>query len=62
MFLGAHGNIIIPSRYEIRLQGQDALYATGDAKIVWTEMATGKSVPIPDPLRVLLAATEEKSK
>ena len=62
MFLGAPGNSSIPSRYEIRLQGQDALYATGDAKIVWTEMATGKSVPIPDPLRVLLAATEEKSK
>ena len=62
MYCGTPGNSSIPSSYEIRLQGQDVLYATGDAKIVWTEMATGKSVPIPDPLRVLLAAGKEKSK
>lgn len=61
MFLGVPGNSSIPSSYEIRLQGQDNLYATGDAKIVWTEMASGKSVPIPDPLRALLSNIEEKS-
>jgi acyl-CoA thioester hydrolase len=60
MFLGSPGNSSLPSHYEIRLQGQDTLYATGDAKIVWTEMATGKSVPIPDPLRVLLSGSEDE--
>ena len=58
MYCGTPGNSSIPSSYEIRLQGEDALYATGDSKIVWTEMATGKSVPIPDGLRTLLSGVE----
>ncbi len=55
MFFGTPGRSSIPSSYEIRLQGDDTLYATGDAKIIWTEVATGKSVPIPEDLRALLA-------
>ena len=58
MYLGAPGNSSIPSSYEIRLQGKDEVYATGDAKVVWTEMATGKSVPIPADLRALLSTIE----
>ena len=56
MFFGAPGRSSIPSSYEIRLQGDDTLYATGDAKIVWMEAASGKSVPIPDDFRALLSA------
>ena len=59
MFFGAPGRSSFPSTYEIRLQGDDTLYATGDAKIVWMEVATGKSVPIPDDLRELLADIAE---
>lgn len=55
MYCGEPGNSSIPSSYEIRLQGDETLYATGDAKLVWTDMATGKSVPIPDDLRDLLS-------
>ena len=55
MFLGAPGRSSIPSSYEMRLQGDDALYATGAAKIVWIDMASGKSVAIPDDLRARLA-------
>jgi acyl-CoA thioester hydrolase len=55
MFLGAPGRSSIPSSYEIRVQGDDTLYATGDAKIVWMEVASGKSVPIPDDLRARLS-------
>ena len=55
MFFGAPGRSSIPSSYEIRLQDDDALYATGDSKIVWTDMESGKSVPIPEDLRALLA-------
>lgn len=56
VFLGAPGRSSIPSSYELRLQGDDALYATGAAKIVWVDMASGKSVAIPDELRARLAA------
>ena len=55
MFLGVPGRSSIPSHYEIRVQGDSTLYASGDAKIVWTEVATGKSVPIPESLREELA-------
>lgn len=56
MFFGAPGRSSIPSSYEIRLQGDNTLYATGDAKIVWMEAASGKSVPIPEDFRALLTA------
>lgn len=56
MFFGAPGRSSIPSSYEMRLQGDDRLYATGDAKIVWTEVASGKSIPIPEDFRALLSA------
>lgn len=55
MYCGLPGRSSIPTHYEIRLQGDAMLYATGDSKIVWMEMATGKSVPIPDDLRAQLA-------
>lgn len=56
MFCGAPGTSSIPTSYEIRLVGEDTLYATGESKVVWTDRATGKSVPIPDELRAWLAA------
>jgi acyl-CoA thioester hydrolase len=59
MFLGAPGRSSIASIYEIRLQGDPALYASGEAKIVWTDVASGKSVPIPDALREHLAGLGE---
>jgi acyl-CoA thioester hydrolase len=54
MFCGQPGRSSIPTDYEIRLQGDDTLYATGESKIVWMDVATGKSVPIPDLLRAQL--------
>ena len=56
MFFGAPGRSSIPSSYEIRLQGNESLYATGDEKIVWMEAASGKSVAIPEDFRALLSA------
>ena len=56
MFLGMPGRSSIPSSYELRRAGDaDTVYATGQAKIVWTDMATGKSVPIPLDLRERLS-------
>jgi acyl-CoA thioester hydrolase len=54
MFCGQPGRSSIPTHYEIRLQGDDTLYATGESKIVWMEVASGKSVAIPDELRAQL--------
>ena len=56
MFCGRPGRSSVPTYYEIGLQGDDTLYATGDSKIVWMDVATGKSVPIPDELRAELPA------
>jgi len=54
MYAGKPGRSSIPTRFEFRLQGCDSLYATGEAKIVWMDVATGRSVSIPDSLRALL--------
>ncbi len=51
MYCGQPGRSSVPTHYEVRLQGAQEIYATGDAKIVWMDMATGKSVPIPEKLR-----------
>ena len=55
MFIGAPGRSSLPSYYEIRIDGEDKLYATGESKIVWMDAETGKSAPIPDALRMKLA-------
>ena len=54
MFCGQPGRSSIPTHYEIRLQGDDTLYATGESKIVWMDVTSGKSVAIPDELRAQL--------
>lgn len=55
MFLAAPGRSSVSSTYEIRRQGDSTLYASGDAKIVWIDVANGSSVPIPDVVRAQLA-------
>jgi acyl-CoA thioester hydrolase len=54
MYCGQPGRSSVPTHYEIRLTGDETIYATGDAKIVWMDVASGKSVPIPDALRAQL--------
>ena len=53
MYLGAPGRSSIDSHYEIVADG--TIYADGAAKIVWVDLTTGKSTPLPahiaDPLR-----------
>ena len=55
MFIGHPGRSSLPTHYELRLQGNEKLYATGDAKMVWINPASGKSVSLPDCLRQLAA-------
>lgn len=56
MFFGKPGRSSLPSYYEMRRSGEDALYAEGAAKMVWVNMATGKSSPLPDWILQSVAA------
>ena len=53
MFLGDLGRSSVGSFYEIWMDGRK--YAEGAAKIVWVDLASGRSVPLPErvaaPLR-----------
>jgi acyl-CoA thioester hydrolase len=55
MYLGDPGRTSVGSFYEIWCGGRK--YAEGAAKIVWIDLASGRSVPLPDritaPLRAL---------
>jgi acyl-CoA thioester hydrolase len=53
MFIGHPGRSSLPTHYELRLQGEEKLYATGDAKMVWINPASGRSIPLPDNMRAL---------
>jgi acyl-CoA thioester hydrolase len=50
MYAGHPGRSSLPTTYELRLVGDDKLYAEGAAKIVWMNPATGKSVPLPEEI------------
>jgi acyl-CoA thioester hydrolase len=47
LYAGQPGRSSLPTFYEMRLAGDDRLYADGAAKIVWMSPVTGKSVPVP---------------
>ena len=55
MYLGTPGRSSVDSYYDIVADG--TTYADGAAKIVWIDLKTGKSTPLPDhiagPLRAL---------
>ncbi len=51
MFSGTPGRSSVPTYYELRLVGDDRIYAEGAAKLVWINSKTGKSSPLPDALR-----------
>ncbi len=51
LYAGLPGRSSLPTHYELRLAGDDKLYAQGDAKIVWIDPASGRSIPLPDNMR-----------
>jgi acyl-CoA thioester hydrolase len=53
-FIGQLGRSSIPTHVEMRLEGDDTLYAEGAAKVVWMDTGSGKSVPIPEHVRAAL--------
>lgn len=55
-YAGKPGRSSVQTHIEMRLVGDDRLYAEGAAKIVWMDRRTGKSVPMPEGVRTLLEA------
>lgn len=51
MYASGIGRSSVVTDYEMRVVGEDRLYAEGSAKVVWIDIATGKSKPIPEALR-----------
>ena len=51
VLVGHSGRSSLATYHELRLLGDDRLFAEGAAKIVWTITATGKSAPLPENLR-----------
>lgn len=57
MYAGAPGRTSFPTYYEIvDVEDDSVMYADGEAMMVWTNRTTGKSCPVPDAMRALLAA------
>ena len=52
MYLGEPGRSSVGSHYEIWMGAKK--YADGAAKMVWIDLKTGRSMPLPELLRVLL--------
>ncbi|MDD5297907.1 MAG: thioesterase family protein [Rhodocyclaceae bacterium] len=55
-YVGHIGRSSFATYYEMRIEGDERLFADGAAKVVWMSPRTGKSVPLPDILRRLLEA------
>lgn len=53
-YAGEPGRSSVMTWYEIRVEGDERIYADGSSKIVWIDTATNKSVPLPDALRAQL--------
>jgi acyl-CoA thioester hydrolase len=53
MFVGAPGKSSVESTYEIWMS--DTKYADGTAKLVWIDLKSAKSAPLPERFRALLA-------
>ena len=56
MYLGDPGRTSVGTYYDILKNGTK--YAEGAAKMVWINLATGRSVPLPEPVSARLRALE----
>ncbi len=54
VFVGHVGRSSVDTSYEIRVVGDDRLCAEGAARVVWVDVNTGKSCPIPESLKALI--------
>jgi acyl-CoA thioester hydrolase len=59
MYLGTPGRSSVDSYYEIVANG--TTYAEGAAKIVWVDLLTGKSTPLPEHIAAPLRARAKEA-
>ncbi len=55
-YVGHPGRSSVPTHVEMRIVGDERIYAEAAAKVVWMDMQTGKSVPLPDHVRAVIEA------
>ncbi len=55
IFIGQPGRSSLPTFYELRRLDDHRLYAEGAAKLVWIDKPSGKSILLPDALRLAFA-------
>ena len=54
VLVGAPGGSSVPTYYEMRLAGEEAIYADGEATVVFIDMRQQKPMRIPEAIRGLL--------
>ncbi|MBD5804267.1 Thioesterase superfamily protein [Azoarcus sp. Aa7] len=54
MYAGEPGRSSAMTWYELFVEGDERVYAEGASKVVWMDMGTNKSVPLPEGLRAIL--------
>ena len=54
MFAGELGRSSLMTWYQMRIEGDERMYAEGSSKVVWMDHGTGRSVPLPAELRELV--------
>jgi acyl-CoA thioester hydrolase len=55
-YIGTIGRSSVQTHVEMRIVGDERVFAEGAAKVVWMDTRTGKSVPLTDSLRAALEA------
>jgi acyl-CoA thioester hydrolase len=53
LYAGRPGRSSLMTWYELYVEGDERMYASGSAKVVWMHVETGKSAPLPDSVRAL---------
>jgi acyl-CoA thioester hydrolase len=51
VYSGRVGGSSVTTLYELRMAGEEAIYADGEAIVVWINMASGKAVRVPLAIR-----------
>lgn len=54
LYAGEPGRSSVMTWYELFVEGDERVYAEGTSKVVWMDMQSGKSVPLPDAVRAVL--------
>ncbi|MSP97511.1 MAG: acyl-CoA thioesterase [Betaproteobacteria bacterium] len=54
LFAGRIGGSSVTTLYQLRIEGDDTIFADGEAVVVWINMASGKAVRVPAAVRAAL--------